>query len=159
MFFKLASTTSALLVALAALSRAAPSASNAVQPKAKGVAVNFPVRTLDVSAARAPSTSLTNAKASRAIIKRQEFPADLLVCAESNCGLCEEFSLSGLAEDECFFVDFSGISVAISQPSGQGLPFAVEIGEAGCPSLTQVPTVNECFNLNGFSFDSFALLP
>ncbi|KAM5544310.1 hypothetical protein V8D89_001970 [Ganoderma adspersum] len=85
-------------------------------------------------------------------------PATLLLCPNTNCASCSGFALSSFPLDECFLTNVEALSVAISQPAGGGLPFAVTVGTPECATLAQIPTVNECFNVNGGPFTNFALL-
>ena len=85
-------------------------------------------------------------------------PATLLLCPNTNCASCSGFALSSFPLDECFLTNVDALSVAISQPGGGGLPFEVTVGTPECASLAQIPTVNECFNVNGGPFTNFALL-
>ncbi|KAL7280913.1 hypothetical protein ACG7TL_005857 [Trametes sanguinea] len=85
------------------------------------------------------------------------FPADLLLCFDSLCGSCESFDLSTVPLDTCE-IEFFFNSVAIAQPSGSGLPFAVFVTPPNlCATGAQIPIVNECFSVTPNSFDDFIL--
>ena len=88
--------------------------------------------------------------------------ATLLLCEQRACGSCLAFDLLSAPHDVCLAPsvprDFRFSSVAISQPSNEGLPFGVLVGPPGCASFAQIPTVNECFNVNGGPFTDFALI-
>ena len=85
-------------------------------------------------------------------------PATLLLCPTTGCATCSGFNLSTFAVDECFLTNVEAVSVAISQPGGGGLPFAVAVGTPECATLAEIPAVNECFNINGGPFTNFALI-
>lgn len=145
-----------LSVALAHVASATP----IVAPEAAGVtalAASFPVSELSIESGVHSNTTLAGHV--HGLVARQEFPANLLLCPTLNCASCLSFTTQGQAENTCFNPGFSFVSTAISQPSGQGLPFAVLVGTPGCASLAQIPQVNTCFNLNGGTFDTFAFLP
>ncbi|KAI0334581.1 hypothetical protein GY45DRAFT_1318162 [Cubamyces sp. BRFM 1775] len=91
---------------------------------------------------------------------QQEFPASLFLCRADNCVSCTSFDLSTAPFNECLTPNpiFSFVSAAIVQPSNEGLPFETTVGTTGCGQLLQLPEVNECFNLNGGVFETFALL-
>lgn len=122
------------------------------------LAASFPVSELTAESGVHSNTTLAG-RALHGLAARQEFPANLLLCPASNCASCLSFTTQGQAENICFNPGFVFNSAAISQPSNQGLPFAVLVGTPGCASLVQLPAVNECFNLNGATFDTFAFLP
>ncbi|KAI0657955.1 hypothetical protein C8Q70DRAFT_934583 [Cubamyces menziesii] len=91
---------------------------------------------------------------------QQEFPASLFLCRATGCASCTSFDLSTAPLNQCLTPNpiFSFVSVAIIQPSNEGLPFETTVGTTGCGQLLQIPTVNECFNVNGAVFETFALL-
>ncbi|KAH9888996.1 hypothetical protein C8Q73DRAFT_175524 [Cubamyces lactineus] len=94
---------------------------------------------------------------------QQEFPASILLCRATNCVSCTSFDLSTAPLNECLTPNpiFSFVSVAIVQSSNEGLPFETTVGTPGCSELLQIPTVNECFNINNGGsepFETFALL-
>ena len=76
----------------------------------------------------------------------------------TNCASCVDFNLAIFGLPQPCLSDINGFnSVGISQPSAEGLPFAVLVGPPGCESFAQFPTVNECFNVNGGPWDQWAL--
>ncbi|OJT02917.1 hypothetical protein TRAPUB_6587 [Trametes pubescens] len=76
------------------------------------------------------------------------FPATLLMCTTSDCISCFPADLSTFPTNMCLAESFSMQSVAISQPSDEGLPDALFIGQPGCTAFQQIPAVNQCFNLD-----------
>lgn len=162
MFFAIAATA---LVAFIQIAHGTPLApvSAAVKPDVAGVttAALFPVHELSPAGARIPDTVGTSpASAFQALhsdVAQQTFPATLLLCPSANCASCFGFDLSTLPVNVCLTTSaFS--SVAISQPSNEGLPFGVLVGPPGCLSFAQIPIVNQCFNVNGGPFTDFALV-
>ncbi|KAM5544327.1 hypothetical protein V8D89_001987 [Ganoderma adspersum] len=118
------------------------------------IAAGFPIRTLDIIRNGTTGTHDSTITSRSAAAN----PATLLLCPSTNCATCSGFDLSSFPVDECFLTNVAALSVAISQPAGGGLPFAVAVGTPECASLAQIPTVNECFNVNGGPFTNFALL-
>ena len=88
---------------------------------------------------------------------RQEFPASLVICPLQNCLECSAIDLSALPFNECLVSSELFVSVAIEQPSGEGLPFEVLVGPSTCSDFLQIPAVNECFNI-GEVFADIALV-
>ena len=87
---------------------------------------------------------------------RQEFPAQLYMCAEESCASCwSPVDLSEWPADQCHYIN-GFLSTAIVQPSGEGLPFAVAVGPPGCEEFAQIPEVNVCYN-TGETFDQWEL--
>ncbi|KAI0741716.1 hypothetical protein C8Q80DRAFT_151361 [Daedaleopsis nitida] len=153
-------------VALAALSQVAgampmTSSSTVVKPLVGGMTdmgAKFPVHDL-ASFGRVTNTTSgahggVHVDAAEAI-----YPATLLLCPAFSCTSCFAFDLSTIPIDECL-VDLSSSfnSVAVAQPSNEGLPYAVTVGTAGCATLVGISVVNECFNVNGGPFVDFALI-
>ncbi|RPD53656.1 hypothetical protein L227DRAFT_481056, partial [Lentinus tigrinus ALCF2SS1-6] len=123
------------------------------------IAAKFPVHELGSASVAAHSNStLASASGVHSDAADAIFPATLLLCPSFNCASCFSFDLSTLPIDQCL-IDLSSSfeSVAISQPSNEGLPFAVLVGPPGCASFAQIPLVNECFNVNGGPFTDFAI--
>ncbi|KAI0334553.1 hypothetical protein GY45DRAFT_1115342 [Cubamyces sp. BRFM 1775] len=87
---------------------------------------------------------------------RQEFPATLLLCEETGCASCLGFDLSTTPAGECLDPSISFTSAAISQNSGEGLPFDVLLGNADCAGFVRIPQVNDCIELGG-TFATFAI--
>ena len=85
------------------------------------------------------------------LVARQEFPATLQFCSQENCqpaGACLAVSIEGQFLNECSTIeDESFPSVFIQQPSGEGFPFEVLVGPAGCEEFAVIPAVNTCFNI------------
>ncbi|KAI0657962.1 hypothetical protein C8Q70DRAFT_251629 [Cubamyces menziesii] len=75
------------------------------------------------------------------------FPATLLLCPTDNCISCFPLDLSTFPVSTCLAELFTFQSVAINQPSDEGLPFGVFVGGGGCTEFTQIPVVNTCYNL------------
>ncbi|KAI0372683.1 hypothetical protein BV20DRAFT_963738 [Pilatotrama ljubarskyi] len=154
-FFSLAiALFTSALVASPAIGHAIPASTDA-----SSIAASFPVSDLRVSDAHPHLNATAPQSNFHSLVKRQEFPATLLLCPLTGCGACSGFNLAAFPEDECFDNSFEFFSVAISQPSNIGLPFVVGVGPAPCTSVLEIPAVNECFNVNGAIFDAFALLP
>lgn len=155
-----------LNVAVVTIVAAIFSATAIASPAARSATVtpNFPVseKTISLSDTTAhPGISKAAEKFSledrSRLEARQEFPADLLLCTTANCASCFEVDLSTFPFDVCETSSISFVSVAISQPSNAGLPFAVLVGPPGCASFAQIPAVNTCFNINQ-AFDTVALV-
>ena len=164
MFFTIAA---AALVAFFQVAQATPltSLTTTVKPVSNAVTIgaHFPVHELRIgdSAIDSVQAKVTHPSASglHSDTADATFPATLLLCPSTNCASCFSFDLSTLPVDECLFDSSSSFeSVAISQPSNEGLPFAVLVGPTGCASFAQIPTVNECFNINGGPFADFAVV-
>lgn len=130
-----------------------------VTPKATGstIAASFPISELS-EASTHPNTTLAG-PALRGLAARQEFPIDLLLCPTANCAECTTFPTEGLPKFTCFKAGFTYVSALISQPSGEGFPFAIQAATPNCGSRSQLVAVNECFNLPGGPFNSFILEP
>ncbi|KAI0372682.1 hypothetical protein BV20DRAFT_963737 [Pilatotrama ljubarskyi] len=127
---------------------------------APSIAASLPVSKLFISAAHVRSNiTAPQSKALHPIVKRQEFPATLLLCTLQNCASgCRQVDIASVTQNECELVSVF-FSAAIVQPSNEGLPFGVDVGPNPCLSLSQIPTVNECFNLHGALFNAFDLIP
>ncbi|KAI0668907.1 hypothetical protein C8Q78DRAFT_1043613 [Trametes maxima] len=82
----------------------------------------------------------------------------LNLCTSSDCvsTSCTGFNAAALVSDFCVARGSDFFSASISQESGAGLPFAVVVGTTNCAQVVQIPAVNECFNLEGGIFNSFA---
>ena len=158
--------TVAALIALAQVAHGNPlSPIAASAPPTSGAvttASSFPQHELGAAGAASAATAGTSPASAFAALNgdtaQQTFPATLLLCPGTGCASCFGFDLSTFPFDECFATSFSFESVAISQPSNEGLPFGVLVGPPGCASFAQIPTVNECFNVNGGPFTDFALI-
>ncbi|RPD64089.1 hypothetical protein L226DRAFT_533400 [Lentinus tigrinus ALCF2SS1-7] len=159
MYFAIAAVA---LVALSQLAQATPLSPVAVSVKPAGEAVNFaakfPVHDLGSIAAQ-PNVTLASSSGVHTDVADATFPATLLLCPSVSCLSCFSFDLSTIPQNECL-IDTSSTfsSVAISQPSNEGLPFEVLVGPTGCLSFAQIPAVNECFNVNNGPFTDFAIL-
>ena len=161
MFFTIAA---AALVAFFQVAQATPltSLTTTVKPVSNAVTIgaHFPVHELRIdSAVDTVQAKVTHPSASglHRDTADSTFPATLLLCPSTNCASCFSFDLSTLPVDECLSTS-AFFSVAISQPSNEGLPFGVLVGPPGCASFAQIPVVNECFNVNGGPFTDFAIL-
>ncbi|KAI0351928.1 hypothetical protein OH77DRAFT_844289 [Trametes cingulata] len=138
-----------------------------VKASSESVAASFPISELHTYYAGPRFDTTAPQSSFRPAVKRQEFPASLRLCHTVDCGICFTQDLSQViragAEGDCFTGNFEILSVAIDQPSNEGLPFVVGVGPASCAEpLVDIATVNECFNLNfgtGVVFDSFVLHP
>ncbi|KAL1943028.1 hypothetical protein VTO73DRAFT_4699 [Trametes versicolor] len=130
-----------------------------VTPKATGstIAASFPIS--ELSEASTHSNTTLAGPALRGLAARQEFPIDLLLCPTANCAECTTFPTEGLPKFTCFKAGFTYVSALISQPSGEGFPFAIQAATPNCGSRSQLVAVNECFNLPGGPFNSFILEP
>ncbi|KAI8996340.1 hypothetical protein BD414DRAFT_197579 [Trametes punicea] len=122
------------------------------------IAGSFPVVDLQANHVTPHSNSTSSRGGLSSDAALQEFPADLLLCSALNCAGCEVFNLAAIPFDTCE-IEFFYESVAISQPSGEGLPFAVFLTPPNlCATGTQIPEVNTCFNVEGDDFDDFILI-
>ncbi|KAI0800287.1 hypothetical protein C8Q74DRAFT_402830 [Fomes fomentarius] len=87
-----------------------------------------------------------------------EFPATLLLFRNLQCsGQVTQVNLSATPANECFVSPSDFNSVAVSQPSNQGLPFGVGVGPSPCQQFAQIPRVNTCFNINGGPFSDYTV--
>ncbi|KAH9935180.1 uncharacterized protein BXZ73DRAFT_100567 [Epithele typhae] len=152
----------------AACANPLPASEVSVHPlaSASGVttAASFPLHDLASSLGPVPASAAVGttpapffAKSPSADAVEATFPATLLLCPGTNCASCSGFDLSRIPVNVCFATS-AFRSVAISQPSNSGLPFGVVVGPSGCSSFAQIPTVNQCFNVNGGPFSDFALI-
>lgn len=134
-------------------------ASSIVAPKTTGstIAASFPISELSEDSTHSHATLA--GPALHSLAARQEFPIDLLLCPTANCANCSTFAIEGLPKFTCFKAGFTYISALISQPSGEGFPFAIQAATPNCDSRSQLVAVNECFNLAGGPFNSFILEP
>ncbi|KAL1943026.1 hypothetical protein VTO73DRAFT_4697 [Trametes versicolor] len=124
---------------------------------ASTLAASFPIRQLSASGVR-PNSTLPSSEF-RALAARQEFPATLLLCQLVNCQGCTSFPIQGEIENTCIAPGFIFDSVAISQPSNEGLTdLLCDVGTTGCASAIALPAVNVCFSLSGGTFDEFAIV-
>ncbi|KAI0351931.1 hypothetical protein OH77DRAFT_844212 [Trametes cingulata] len=119
------------------------------------VAASFPV--LDITSAKAHPNITLGHGGIHADAAQAEFPATLLLCPTASCISCFGFDLSVVPTNECLAAGLSYVSVAINQPSNEGLPFGVFIGPPGCASFLQIPAVNTCYNINGATFSDYAV--
>ncbi|RPD58825.1 hypothetical protein L227DRAFT_576855 [Lentinus tigrinus ALCF2SS1-6] len=92
------------------------------------------------------------------------FPAFLQFCESAGCTSCQSFDLSTAPMNTCVALSSPApttLSYNISQPSGEGLPFTVWVGPAGCSVFTSVRAVNECFNIEPGArpFADYFLIP
>ncbi|KAI0718028.1 hypothetical protein C8T65DRAFT_100063 [Cerioporus squamosus] len=153
-------------VALAALSQVVQATplspvATSVKPFSEGVTVaaRFPVHELGSVAAHSNVTVTLPSGGVHSDVAAAIFPATLLLCPSTNCLSCFAFDLSTLPENVCLMDNESSFySVAINQPSNQGLPFLVVTGPVGCSAFAAIPNVNECFNINNPPYFDFAIL-
>ncbi|RPD58775.1 hypothetical protein L226DRAFT_576905 [Lentinus tigrinus ALCF2SS1-7] len=89
----------------------------------------------------------------------QIYPASLFFCRSTGCGSCTGYDLSIQPHDVCLTPGFNFVSMFISQPSNEGLPFAIYTGPSGCASFAQVPVVNTCYNAVNYIGWDFELIP
>ena len=163
MFFAIAA---AALIAFSQVARATPltSLTTTVKPVSNAVTIgaHLPVHELRIdSAVDTVQAKVTHPSASglHSDAAGATFPATLLLCPTANCASCFAFDLSTLPVDQCLVDQSSSFtSMGIVQPSNEGLPFAVVVAPPGCPSLLQIPTVNQCFNINGGALSDFAII-
>ncbi|KAI0684480.1 hypothetical protein C8T65DRAFT_205715 [Cerioporus squamosus] len=77
----------------------------------------------------------------------QIYPATLFLCGRG-CSLdCTGYDLSTLPHNLCLDPGCQFGSAIINQPSNEGLPFGVFLGQGGCASSNQIPEVNTCYSL------------
>ena len=162
MFFAIGTIALVAFIQVAHGNPLSPIAASA-KPDAAAVttAASFPVHELAAAGTGIPNTLRTSPAVAfpglHSDAAQQTFPATLLLCPTASCASCFSFDLSTLPVNQCLSTS-PFTSVAISQPSNEGLPFAVLVGPAGCLSFAQIPTVNTCFNVNGGPFSDFALV-
>ncbi|KAH9851333.1 hypothetical protein C2E23DRAFT_235085 [Lenzites betulinus] len=130
-------------------------------PETSALVASFPVSQLHANDAQA-NTTLPHGGL-HVDAAQQTFPAFLLLCEATSCASCEELSLQALSTNlgVCFAADITVESVAIIQASNEGLPFVVSAAVTGCSSLLEIPTVNECFNIDDPTqlIDAFVITP
>ncbi|KAI0666831.1 hypothetical protein C8Q78DRAFT_1082729 [Trametes maxima] len=143
--------------ATAALAAAAFSLGVAAIPltssDAAAVASKFPVSNLDASRIH-PNGTLDRGNLS------SDAATDpiLIVCGAENCGgSCTSFDLAVIPNNLCLpALTNQFVSAGISNPSNAALPFSVVVGSTNCAEIIVLPATNECFNLNGAIFNSYA---
>ncbi|KAI0644241.1 hypothetical protein C8Q79DRAFT_135699 [Trametes meyenii] len=140
-------TTSMLALALVGQSAFATPFSRIVPGEPTDIAASFPIVNIH-SAVSKPNVTLPSASRSRlhadVAIPPGTFPATFLACPTDNCISCIPFDMSTFPHNTCLAQSFNISSVAINQPSDQGFPFGVFVGN-GCTNFIQVPGVNQCF--------------
>ncbi|KAI0372685.1 hypothetical protein BV20DRAFT_39257 [Pilatotrama ljubarskyi] len=141
------------IAALALLGQAVDA--SVLATEATNVAASFPV--VDITSAKAHPNITLGHGGIHADAAQAEFPATLLLCPTTSCISCFGFDLSATPTNLCLAAGFSYSSVAINQPSNEGLPFGVFIGPPGCASFLQIPAVNTCYNINGGTFSDYAV--
>ncbi|KAH9888992.1 hypothetical protein C8Q73DRAFT_655076 [Cubamyces lactineus] len=140
-------------IALALFSQAA--FASPLSTETTDIASKFPV--VDLGSIQAhPNVTLSQAGI-HVDAAQQEFPATLLLCPTTSCISCFGFDLSTLPTNECLAAGFNFESIAINQPSNEGLPFGVFVGPPGCLSFAQIPSVNTCYNANNGPFVDYAI--
>ncbi|KAI0684479.1 hypothetical protein C8T65DRAFT_821218 [Cerioporus squamosus] len=87
------------------------------------------------------------------------YPAAIFFCTSYNCASCAGYDLSVQPHEVCLTPGFNFVSMFISQPSNEGLPFAIYTGPSGCGAFAQVPVVNTCYNANNYIGWDFELYP
>ncbi|KAI0657976.1 hypothetical protein C8Q70DRAFT_252432 [Cubamyces menziesii] len=118
------------------------------------VGASFPITKATFSGPRSNATLSQGGPHSDST--QQEFPATLILCEETGCASCLGFDLSTAPSGECLDPGLSFTSAAISQNSGEGLPFDVLVGNVDCGGFVRIPQVNVCLELGG-TFGTFAL--
>ncbi|TFK88019.1 hypothetical protein K466DRAFT_521547, partial [Polyporus arcularius HHB13444] len=119
----------------------------------------FPVVDLDLGSVAAHGNVTVGKGGVHADSADSTYPAYIYICPVYNCASCYVYDLSEIPHEECLAFTFDFHSIAISQPSSEGLPFAVYSGPAGCGAFAQVPLVNTCYNTNGYVGRDVELTP
>ncbi|KAI0644248.1 hypothetical protein C8Q79DRAFT_136789 [Trametes meyenii] len=124
---------------------------------ATSLASKFPVSNLDALSNIRYNTTLGHGGL-RSNAAGANLDPTLIVCESQNCaGNCIPFNLAVLPNNECFSaLTNQFVSAGISDPTDAVLPFQVLVGSTNCASTVALPAANECFNLNGAVFNSFA---
>ncbi|KAI0629107.1 hypothetical protein C8Q77DRAFT_1016306, partial [Trametes polyzona] len=81
----------------------------------------------------------------------------LLLCTQADCAVCDFVDLMGLNANTCFAAPHQFISAAVIQPNAPDLPFNTNVATSQCGQMLALPALNTCFNLQGATFNSFAL--
>ncbi|KAI9062780.1 hypothetical protein FKP32DRAFT_1593456 [Trametes sanguinea] len=119
---------------------------------------------LDLSAY--PATELAIAKATANVTlgaggvlpdaAQQEFPATLVFCSSGTCMDCfQQVDLATVPAGVCLATGGPTNSVIILQPSGDGLPFNVYVGEPDCSPSYGIPQVNMCYYTTDLPLTTF----
>lgn len=119
-----------------------------VAPERSTIAASFPISTLRGFGIRS-NVTLPRKDIPAIIRARQDSPATLLLCPSANCVSCSVVDLDqSESKAMCYGTGQELSSVAISQPSNEGLSFAIAVGTPTCTHFEQIPVVNTCFNVN-----------
>ncbi|RPD58786.1 hypothetical protein L227DRAFT_601772 [Lentinus tigrinus ALCF2SS1-6] len=149
-----------LALALLGTVQATPVApATSVTPFVDFVSADSSIPVLDLhkdSVSAHPNATLGTGKSSGA---DQIYPASLFFCRSTGCGSCTGFDASIQPHQVCLTPGFNFVSMFISQPSNEGLPFAFYTGPVGCASFAQVPVVNTCYNAVNYVGWDFELIP
>ncbi|KAI0666823.1 hypothetical protein C8Q78DRAFT_1057180 [Trametes maxima] len=140
--------TSVFAFAFLGQSASATPFSRIVPGEPTDIAASFPIVNIHSAVSKPNVTLPYGASRSRlhadVAIPPGTFPATLLACSTENCISCIPFDMSTFPHNTCLAESFNISSVAINQPSDQGLPFGVFVG-SGCTNFIQIPGVNQCF--------------
>lgn len=118
-----------------------------VTPKTSPIAASFPITTLREFGIHS-SITLARKDIPAILGARQDSPATLLLCPSANCVSCSVVDLDqSESKAMCYGTGKELSSVAISQPSNEGLSFAIAVGTPTCADFEQIPVVNTCFNV------------
>ncbi|KAI9063874.1 hypothetical protein FKP32DRAFT_1571143 [Trametes sanguinea] len=124
-------------------------------PETTDIAAKFPV--VELSSAQAHPNITLSQGGIHIDAAQAEFPATLLLCTTTSCISCFGFDLSAVPTNECIASGINYQSIAISQPSNEGLPFGVFGSPPGCTSFVQIPAVNTCYNVSPAPFADYAI--
>ncbi|RPD59136.1 hypothetical protein L227DRAFT_576362 [Lentinus tigrinus ALCF2SS1-6] len=152
----------ALALALLGTVQATPLArATTLTPLVDSVSADSSIPVLDLhkdSVSAHPNATLSTG-AAKSDAADQIYPASLFFCRSTSCGSCTGYDLSIQPHETCLTPDFDFVSIFISQPSNEGLPFAIYTGPVGCGSFAQVPLVNTCYNAVNYIGWDFELIP
>ncbi len=122
-------------------------------------AASVPVVSLDLGSVAAHGNVTVGNGAAHTDAAEAIYPATIFFCSSFNCSGCAGFDLSIQPHQMCLSPGFNFVSMFISQPSNEGLPFAIYMGPVGLAAFAQVPVVNTCYNANNYVGWDLELFP
>ncbi|KAI0731039.1 hypothetical protein C8Q76DRAFT_347469 [Earliella scabrosa] len=121
-----------------------------VSPSIMSIVNTFPVVDVTSAAVRAKFNNGTlNARGPVTGPIPGDFPAYLILFSDFSCtGTAFSIDMSTVPFDTCINAPIFFNSVAILQPTDDGLSFAPTVGVPGCAKFFWVSATNICFNVN-----------
>ncbi|OJT08603.1 hypothetical protein TRAPUB_530 [Trametes pubescens] len=128
-----------------------------VTPDLAAIGASLPVVQLGPPSAASVSLPLSSLR-NNTTLRADAIDPILLLCSGTNCQACNVFDMVDLLTDTCFPAGLTFVSAAYVVTNQLGLSFTPSVGTSGCASILELPTPNTCFNINGGTFNTFALL-